>query len=48
MDYVIDLDRNGVLVHNTLLLFPLHSKVLIQRQIAKGVVVRNLILCHVG
>lgn len=48
MDYIIDLDKNGVLVHNTLLLFPLHSKVLIQRQIAKGVVVGISIRCQVG
>lgn len=39
MDYIIDLDQNGVLVHNTLLLFPLHSRVLIQRQVAKGIAV---------
>ena len=39
MNYIVSLDENGVLYFNTLLLFPLHSTVLIQRCLAKGSVV---------
>lgn len=43
MNFVIDLDEKGVLLHNTLLLLPNHAHVTILRKLEKGLVVWNLI-----
>ncbi|KAK8816328.1 hypothetical protein WA556_001273 [Blastocystis sp. ATCC 50177/Nand II] len=36
MNFYVELDERGVLIHNTLLLFPKNSHLVITRQLAKG------------
>lgn len=39
MNFYVELDERGVLIHNTLLLFPKNSHLVITRQLAKGTIV---------
>lgn len=41
MNFYVELDERGVLIHNTLLLFPKNSHLVITRQLAKGKIVRK-------
>lgn len=39
MTFYVELDEKGVVIHNTLLLFPKGSHLIITRQIEKGCIV---------
>lgn len=45
MNFYVELDERGVLIHNTLLLFPKNSHLVITRQLAKGKIVRKCMQC---
>lgn len=46
MRVCIDLDENGVLIHNTLILIPLQSTMVILRKLQKGYIVSILFIIY--